>query len=174
MCDQVRIIEIGVVGRPHGVRGEMKAIFHNTNSNPLSLIDKIFLKTNNPSSNCKIDGIRPIAQGYLLTLAGVSSRKEAQNFTGAKLYIKRSDLPAPELDEFYVADLINLEAWDGEELLGRISSSREQGGIEVVTVINDSEEIEVPLVEDYVNGIDFDRGRVLICNSDILPRAPIR
>jgi ribosomal 30S subunit maturation factor RimM len=79
-------------------------------------------------------------------------------------------LPEPDADEFYVDDLVGLEAWDGDELLGKISFSREAGGIEVVNVRGEDHEMEIPLVEDFVIELDIKGGRVLFCDTDILPR----
>ena len=76
-------------------------------------------------------------------------------------------------DEYYVEDLIGLEVVNGAQVLGRVTSSREQGGIEVLAVTGDEQELEIPFVEQYVIAVDIDRGRIEVREVDDLPRSRI-
>jgi 16S rRNA processing protein RimM len=50
-------------------------------------------------------------KGVLLArIEGVEDRNAAERLKGLRLYVRRADLPPPEEDEFYEADLIGLDA----------------------------------------------------------------
>ena len=76
--------------------------------------------------------------------------------------------------EFYVADLIGLDAWDGEIRLGTVTASRPQGGIEMVTVTGEMEALEIPLVEDFVVEVDIPKGQIRLCDTDMLPKYAVK
>lgn len=48
--------------------------------------------------------------GLIVKLKGVDDRTHAEHYKGTKLYIDKCDLPAPETDEFYVSELLGLQA----------------------------------------------------------------
>ncbi len=163
-----------MVGRAHGLRGAIRIFLYNADSNAFAHASRIFLHQNDELHEYKIDAINPSSRGQVLSLVDVQSRSQAEALKGASIHILRDALPPPDPDEFFVTDLIGLEARVGEKTLGSVSSSREQGGIEVITIVGDDEEIQVPLVEEYVEKIDFERSRVELRDIDLLPRNPKR
>ncbi len=165
-----RLIEIGVVGRPHGIRGGMRVFLHNRESDHFLARTEVLLRFDDAVQTHRIDAVRPTGKGYLLNLVDVTSRERAEDFKGARICTHRNELPALEPGEFYVDDLIGMDVWDAENRIGQISSCREQGGVEVATIRGDKEEIEVPIIDEYVVKIDMDENRILLRDSTLLPR----
>lgn len=165
-----RLIEVGVIGRPHGVRGEVRVFLYNSTSDILDLFSTITLQHKNGHRDYVIENARPTNAGYLIAFQGVHSKDEALMLNGAKILLPREALPPPDPDEFYVADLIGLEVWQEGELLGEIFSSREQGGIEVINVRSRGVELEIPVVEQYIADIQIGNGRILVRDTNELPR----
>jgi len=163
------------------VRGELRVILYNPASDILERLDMIFVV---PAGGGPADAARPaVVAGVrrgpntaLLTLEGVGDRDTAAGFKGSRLLVPRTALPPPANDEFYVDDLYGIEVRNGDARLGAISGSREQGGIEVVSVALDSqpggslEEIEIPLAERYVVRLSVDEGLLVVRDIDDLPR----
>ncbi len=48
--------------------------------------------------------------GDIAAIEGVADRDAAQRLTGTRLYVERDRLPPPDEDEFYLADLVGLDA----------------------------------------------------------------
>lgn len=106
-----RLILMGVIGKPHGVRGAVHV--HAYTAEPDTLADlplcdergrRIELVwTGEGTARVTIhDDGHPVA---------VADRDAATRLTNLGLYARRADLPPPEdEDEFYFADLIGLEA----------------------------------------------------------------
>ena len=165
-----RFIEIGVVGRPHGIRGKIRVRLFNPESSLINRLPEIYLQKEKTLTRFVIRNVATTSRFCLLTLDDVTSRDEALEWVGATLCIEREALPELEEDEFYVADLIGIEAWDDACCLGRIVASRAAGDIEVVTIVGQGQELDVPLVEEYVVAVDIAGGRLVLKNSDRLPR----
>jgi 16S rRNA processing protein RimM len=148
----------------------MKIFLHNPESEHFRSRNDILIKVGGAIRSYAIKKVRRASGHYLLGLQDVTTREQAEQFKGGVIYVARDGLPELDADEFYIDDLIGLEAWDGEDLLGKISSSREAGGVEVVTIRGDNQEMEIPLVEDFVIEVDIKGGCVRFRETEMLPR----
>ncbi|MDJ0762852.1 MAG: ribosome maturation factor RimM [Myxococcota bacterium] len=169
-----RFVEIGVIGKPHGIRGEVNIFVYNPESDLTAYKDLLFVKAGDDIHPIACLDCRPSPRGYRVVFGGISTREDAARLKGAVICVRRDALPRLLPDEFYVADLIGLEVMDGDALLGRVVSSREQGGVEVITVESETVQVTVPLVDEFVEKIDIAGGRITLCNTDDFPRSPIR
>ena len=156
-----KYVEIGAIGRPHGVSGKVRIFLHYRDSNLFDRNPHLYLKEKALFCLIDIASVQPSRQSWIVEIQGVTSRNAAEQLKGKKIYVARHELPELEPGEFYVFELIGLEAWDGPEMVGFIRESRSQGEVEVVTVANQKEEFEVPLVEDYLESLDMEHGRII-------------
>ncbi len=83
-------------------------------------------------------------------------------------------LPTLDEHEFYIKDLIGLRVFCDDCQVGLVDSSRDRGGVEVVTVLLDETEFEVPLVEDYVVELDMASSKLVVRDIEHLPRSRAR
>jgi 16S rRNA processing protein RimM len=167
-----RRVEIGVVGRPHGVRGSLHVFLHNPSSEILAGLESVEIAAAGArgASSYRVVDTKRAGKQRVLTLEGVDSRELAEALNGARVLVPRSALPRLEEGEFYVDDLIGLAVVSGGLPVGTVISSRAQGGVEVLTVRGEACDVEVPLVGDYVVGIDLAAARIEVANIDDLPR----
>ena len=171
-----KLVEIGVVGRAHGIAGELHVFLYNPDSAILETLDRVLVRDVSGMKSVSILSLRASPKSRILRFEGVTDRSAAEKLRGAKILITRSDLPAlNERDgEFYVADLIGVEAWEDGVRIGVITASRPQGGIEMITVTGETSSVEVPLVEDFVTSLDLNEGKVHLTGTDMLPAVPLR
>ncbi|MGL5081123.1 MAG: ribosome maturation factor RimM [Microcoleaceae cyanobacterium] len=59
---------------------------------------------------------------FVVQLAGIEDRNQAEALQGSQLFVTESDRPHLEEDEFYVIDLIDLEVWNQVtgEVIGKV------------------------------------------------------
>jgi 16S rRNA processing protein RimM len=93
------------VGAPHGVRGEVK--LRSFTADPAAVRDYGPLQTDD-GRVVEIDAMRPAKDGFVVRLKGIADRDAAALLRNKDLYVPRERLPAPEPDEFYLADLVGL------------------------------------------------------------------
>ena len=122
-------ILLGVIGRPHGVRGLLRVTSHTA--------DPAHLTAYGPLTDAKgrrfvlrwrAEGLAEVAELVGGAEVKVADRTVAEKLTNTRLYIDRAQLPPPEEDEFYLADLIGLEARDTVGApIGRVTAVHDYG-----------------------------------------------
>jgi 16S rRNA processing protein RimM len=115
------LILVGQVAGAFGVRGEVRVTAHT--ADPLSLIAYSPLLDEGGRPVLTLSAGRAVKGAVIARAAEVATREEAEKLRGLRLYIERDRLPAPEEDEYYLADLIGLAARSPEgDALGQVKS----------------------------------------------------
>lgn len=105
---------------------------------------------------------RPHNQYLVAQLEGVADRDAAGRLRGLDIAVPRSDLPAPEEDEYFWDDLIGLEVVNAEGvLLGRVAGLLETGAHEVLRVTGEQERL-IPFTDPIVQQVDLPAGRIVV------------
>ncbi|GAC1544156.1 MAG: hypothetical protein NVS3B10_08280 [Polyangiales bacterium] len=168
-------IPLAVVGRPHGVRGELRAHPFARDSALLLELDEVLVRfvdgeRKGEEQEVSIDA-RPGNDAILIKLDGVDDRDAADAVRGAHLCVKRGDFPAPEEGEFYACDVVGARvvvAVDGgdDEEIGVVLELVNYPSIDVLLVEGPRGRWEVPIVDAYVVEVDVDAGRVRLASLD--------
>jgi 16S rRNA processing protein RimM len=105
----------------------------------------------------------------VIAFKGISDRDAAEALKGTELFVKRGALPATDENEFYHADLIGLEAFDGEgRQIGRIAAIHNFGAGDVIVIARNAldgsggDEVLLAFTRETVPVIDIAGGRVTI------------
>jgi 16S rRNA processing protein RimM len=147
-------ILMGVIGRPHGVRGLLRVTSYAED-----------LAVYGPLSDAKGRRfvVRPRGAGVaeIAEIVGgaeikVADRAAAERLTNTRLYVERAQLPEPEPDEFYLADLIGLSAIDAAGAsLGTVSAVHDYGaGVSLEIARDDAPPLLVPFTRACVPDVD--------------------
>ena len=161
-----RLILVGVVGAPHGVRGELR--LKSYTGEPLAIAGYRTLHTEQPDRSLSIVAHRALKDDMLVVrFAGIEDRSAAAALTNTRLYVDRTDLPPAEDDEFYHADLIGLEARTPQgEVAGRIVTLHNFGAgdlIEIEPTVGDT--FFVPFTNAFVPEVHLADGFVVIAED---------
>jgi len=103
---------LGQIGAANGIKGHVRV--KPFTGEPEALGDYGGLEDETGLNSFQIASLRPIKGGMLVVkFKGINDRNAAEALNGTKLYIDRDRLPdLEEDDDFYVEDLIDLEAID--------------------------------------------------------------
>ncbi|HEY0708948.1 MAG TPA: ribosome maturation factor RimM [Polyangia bacterium] len=173
-------LALGVLGRPHGVRGEL--VFHPHNPGGIRLEDLRYPVSATIGSHVrgadskaavafqtvKLLGARPFGDKSLVRIEGLSSPEAAAALTNRELLLPRDSLPPLEPGEYYVADLIGCAAFDPSGVaLGTVTSVFWNGRHDVLTITPadatpKSEERLIPAVPDFLVEVDLEARRLVI------------
>ena len=100
---------MGRIGAAHGIKGEVRV--QSFTEEPMALMDYGELSTNRPGLTVTIESARSTTNVLVARLKGVTDRTAAEKLNGVELYVDRDKLPTiADDDDFYLADLIGLEA----------------------------------------------------------------
>jgi len=152
------------IGAPHGVRGDVK--LWSFTSDPFAVADYGELETKDGTRRLEIESLRPAKDFLVAHFRGVADRDAAERLRNVELYIPRDRLPPIEAeDEFYVADLVGLAAFDpGGVRIGEIVSVQNYGAGDLLELKRDDarETVLLPFTEANVPRVDVAGGQVVI------------
>lgn len=153
-------ILLGVVGRPHGVRGLVHVASYTADPRDLAAYGPL----SDADGRAWTLAWRGTGVAELRDADGraVADRTAAQALTNMKLFIERDRLPAPDEDEFYLADLVGLRAMDpaGTEL-GRVAAVHDYGAGTSIEITG-ARPMVVPFTRACVPDVDVATGHVVI------------
>ena len=149
-------LSVGVIGRPHGVRGEMYLRPHNQGTSALDDIDAVILVKDGASTLRQVATLRPVREGYLVCLDGIDTLEAAAALTLSEVRVPRSALPAPASGEYFVEDVVGCDVEDEHgRPLGIVRGTLWNGAHDVATIVDDNgRERLVPLVPAFVISVD--------------------
>jgi 16S rRNA processing protein RimM len=167
---------LGRLGAAHGVRGEIRLQSYTADPTAISTYGPLFDASG--KRRFLISSLRPAGKDmFVARLEGVADRAAAEALTGVELYLPREALPAPEEDEFYLADLegLRVETRDGATL-GVIIAVRNFGAGDLleITPPEGGETLLLPFTKAVVPVVDIAGGRVIAepPESDATDTAP--
>jgi 16S rRNA processing protein RimM len=154
-------VVVGVVGRPHGLRGELLLRPYNTRGSALGRARTLILDRDGARRRFAVESQRPARDTVIVKLAGVDDRDAAAALTLSLVRLPRAELPPLGPGEFYVEDVTGC-AVTGEDgaPLGVAIGTFWNGAHDVMTVVDepgpDGKPIErmIPLVPDFVLAVD--------------------
>ena len=175
-AEPVSWVELGVVARPQGVKGEIRVHVFNPDSTLLEELAEVFLigEAGEEPALVGIQSARRGPKATLLRLEGVSSREDADALRGYTLCVPRSALPELDEGEYYHADLIGLEAFERGESIGTVVDVLDYPSAECLKVERPDGFLEVPMLPKWLDRVDVDAGKVLLKDLDDIPLQKLR
>jgi 16S rRNA processing protein RimM len=170
-AESVSWIELGVIAKPHGVRGEIRVHVFNPESTLLSELAEVFLigEEGEEPALVEIESTRRGPKALLMHLAGVGSREDAEALRGYRLCVPREALPDLDEGEYYHADLIGLEAFDGAKAIGKVIDVIDYPSAECLKIERPGGYIEVPMLPRWLDRVDVKAGKVHLKDLSDIP-----
>jgi 16S rRNA processing protein RimM len=159
-----RRILLGVIGRPHGVRGFLHVTSHTVDPTDLTAYGPLSDATGRIFSiQWHGAGIAEISEHVDGQAIKVADRDAAAKLTNTQLFIDRDRLPPPETEEFYLADLVGLEAVDSNgAALGKVATVHNYGAGTSLEIVGENTSLIVPFTRACVPIVDLPAHRVVI------------
>lgn len=167
--DEDVIVELGVITRPHGVRGEVRVHPHNPDSEILDRVGSLLRLDVDPPTRIKVVSSRRGPKVFLLRFEGVSTCEAAELLRGVPIGVLRSEFPEPEDDEVYLIDLIGLEVRRDGEAIGRVTEIFEYPSVDCLEIETAEGTREVPFMPPWVAEVDVEAGYVVVGDIEDIP-----
>lgn len=170
-AEAVSWIELGVIAKPHGVAGELRVHVFNPESMLLSELGEVFLigEEGEDPALVEIESTRQGSKALLMRLTGVGSREDAEALRGYTLCVPREALPDLDEGEYYHADLIGLQAFLGDDVIGEVMDVIDYPSAECLKIRRPGGYIEVPMLPRWLDRVDVKAGKVHLKDLDDIP-----
>ncbi|HEY1856969.1 MAG TPA: ribosome maturation factor RimM [Acidocella sp.] len=156
-----RLILMGVIGKPHGVRGLVRVNSFAEESDSLASYPLTDRNGRRFALAWLHDNVAQLSEVTAQGNRPITDRNEAETLTNTELFTPRSSLPAADEEEFYLADLIGLKAMSesGAEI-GTIAAVHDYGGGSSLEIMPGA--LLVPFTRAAVPVVDVSSGHVVI------------
>ena len=137
-------LRVGVIVKTHGIRGEVKV--YPTTDSPMRFneITDVKLKLGKKVKHLKIEDV--------------------EIYKGAELYVSREDAAELSEDEYYIADLIDIEVYsDDGKFIGRLKDVLETGANDVYIVSRENDkDLLLPAIHDCIKEINIEENKMTV------------
>jgi 16S rRNA processing protein RimM len=160
--DRSAAVVLGRVGAPFGVQGWVKVSSYTEPARGIADYPAWTLVQGDKTLTVAVLESKLAGRGVAVKLAGIESIDAARALTGAEVQVDRAELPVVAPGEFYLHDLLGLQAVNREgQSLGKVDSFLELPAHPVVVLRGERERL-VPLVPDRIVEVNLEAGRITL------------
>lgn len=160
--EEPETVLVGYLGRPHGVRGELKVEIHSDNPERFAPGSELLLRApRRPPRAVTVASFRPVRGGGLIAFEGCDTREGAAELRGARLEVERSRIPAAPPGCYYHYELVGCRCFEAEAgELGEVVDLVEDGGGLLLRIRGGGRDLLVPFVAAFLERVDPAAGRI--------------
>lgn len=155
---------LGAFAGAHGVRGDVKVKSFTAAPEDVAAYGPV---TTDDGRRFTLTVVRAMKPGIVLARAReIGTREDAAALSGTLFYVDRAALPETEEDEFYLDDLVGLDAFTADGApAGRVIAVHNFGAgdiLELENAPNRKGAVLIPFTKESVPEIDAAAGRLVI------------
>ena len=157
-------MQVGIITQTHGIKGEVKVFPTTDDVSRFKKLKEVIMDNGRERLTFEIEGVKFFKQYAILKFKGYDSINDIEKYKSAKLYIKREQAVKLKKDEYFIADLIDMEVvTEDGEYFGRIKDVLVTGANDVYIVEReDGSEVLLPAIKQCVKSVDLEHGRITV------------
>ena len=157
-------LQVGVITQTHGIKGEVKVFPTTDDVSRFKKLKEVIMDNGRERLNLEIEGVKFFKQYAILKFKGYDSINDIEKYKNAKLYVTRDKAVKLKKDEYFIADLIDMEVvTEDGEYFGRMKDVLVTGANDVYIVTReDGSEVLLPAIKQCVKSVDMEQGRITV------------
>ena len=159
-----QLLQVGVISSTHGVRGEVKVFPTTDDVNRFKKLKKVILDTGKEQKELEIQGVKFFKQMVILKFKGLDNINDIEKYKGKSLYVTREHAVKLKKDEYFIADLIDMQVMleDGTEF-GTLTDVMKTGANDVYCIQTEKYgEVLVPAIGECICQVDVEARKMII------------
>lgn len=155
--DQDKLVLVGKVAKPHGIKGELKIFPYSGQAEDFTFFKEILLfdPVSSEGKNFTVTRSRGQGKFALLKLAGVENMDSSELLSGQEVWVRKEMLPPLAADEFYWHEMVGLHVvTDTGQHLGTVSSLFASGSQDILVITGMGHEYLIPAKNEFIVTID--------------------
>lgn len=170
--DKLKMIKMGFVSHPHGIKGEAELRLLNPNLDE-SILDEgmsvwVFpsgekSKLDSKGEEWKISKLR-FGNKAICTFENIKDRTHLESYLPFEFYVDRESFPETEDDEVYLVDLVDMDVFSPEGVeLGKLESFSDNGMQYLFDIrLTTGEKMTLPYVDAFFPEIDMENRKIIM------------
>lgn len=159
-----KLLKVGVITTTHGVRGEVKVYPTTDDAGRFLDLSEVLLDTGKEYRKLEIQNVKFYKNLAILKFKGIDNINDIEKYKGRGLWIPREQGQVLSEDEYYIADLLDMEVLqENGTLVGRLKDVLETGANDVYIVETpEGKEILLPAIKDCILKVDIEAGKMTV------------
>ncbi len=165
MNNQPVLITVGLISKPHNMKGALKVIPITDFPERFLERDEILVEIGEKIELVEIEEVSNHNNYLILKLQGIDTIEQAQRLKGCYLKVPRSQLPELENeDEYYIFELIGINVQDiNGNNIGKLKDVLKTNANDVYVVENENgKEVLIPALKKVVKKIDLESNIMVV------------
>ena len=157
-----QLLQVGVISSTHGIRGEVKVFPTTDDPDRFRKLKQVILDTGREQKGLEIEGVKFFKQFVILKFKDIDNINDIEKYKGKSLYVTREHAVKLKKDEYFIADLIDMqvELEDGTAF-GVLTDVIQTGANDVYEVKRpDGKEVLLPVIDECILDVDLEKQQV--------------
>ncbi|MFC1553748.1 ribosome maturation factor RimM [candidate division KSB1 bacterium] len=160
----MRTIFIGIIIKPHGLKGDVIVRTHSGNAKNLKAGSTYkFVLAKEKISKIEVLEVKKFKKNYRVKFKGITDREKAEGIIGAEIGIPEDELENLAENEIYVIDLIGCEVFTTEgKYTGVVDDVVNNPGVDLLKLKCGQESHLIPFVREFIKDVDIENRKIVI------------
>ena len=156
------MLRIGVVTKPHGLKGEVKVFPTTSDLERFKSCDEVYLVTKSELLTLHVEGVKYFKKQVILKFKEFNRIEDVEAFHQCDLMVTRDDAIELEEGEYFLYDVPGCTVVsDTGETIGEVTDVLETGANAVFVIeTTDGREVLFPVIDECILSVDVENKRV--------------
>lgn len=156
------MLRIGVVTKPHGLKGEVKVYPTTSDPERFKDCDEVYLVTKKDVLTLHVTGVKYFKNQVILKFKEYDRIEDVEAYHNCDLMVTRDQAIELEEGEYFLYDVPGCKVYDEDENeIGEVTDVLETGANPVFVIkTTDGKEVLFPVIDDCILSVDIANRRV--------------
>lgn len=156
------LLQVGILSSTHGVRGEIKVFPTTDDVKRFKKNKEYILGTKNGNMDVRVESVKFFKQFVILKFEGIDTLDDILVYKGCSLYVNRAHAVKLQKDEYFIADLIDMEVFDVDDnYIGKLTDVLETGANDVYEITTEDDKVYLfPAIKECIKKVDMDNRKI--------------
>ena len=158
------MFQVGVISATHGLKGEVKVFPTTDDPQRFKKLKEVMLDTGKELIKLEVEQVKFFKQFVILKFRGYDDINDVEKWKKKPLKVYRDQAVALKKNEYYIADLIDMEVdlEDGTHF-GTLKDVMQTGANDVYVIeTTDGKEVLLPAIKQCILSVDVEKGRMTV------------
>lgn len=158
------LLQVGAITQTHGLRGEVKVFPTTDDAKRFKKLKEVILDTGKEKMALEIEGVKFFKQFVILKFKGIDDINDIERYKGKNLYVTRENAIKLKKDEYFIADLIDIQVYDeNDAYMGVLKDVIVTGANDVYEIaLEDGRTLLLPAIKQCVLDVDMEQRKMKI------------
>ncbi|MGN0247788.1 MAG: ribosome maturation factor RimM [Lachnospiraceae bacterium] len=156
------LLQVGILSSTHGVRGEIKVFPTTDDVKRFKKNKEYILGTKNGNMDVRVESVKFFKQFVILKFEGIDTLDDILVYKGCRLYVNRAHAVKLQKDEYFIADLIDMEVFDVDDnYIGKLTDVLETGANDVYEITTEDDKTYLfPAIKECIKKVDMEKRKI--------------